>query len=123
MKASELRIGNLVYFKNTHDVAKVELIHNNHFDCRDEYGSFIPNGNYEPIELTEEWLLKFYFTQKLGNWELPNFRFHINKPMNYDGFVFCDGYSVITDKIHYVHQLQNLYFALCGDELELKETL
>ena len=34
------------------------------------------------------------------------------------GFVFCDGYSVITEKIQYIHQLQNLYFALTGEELE-----
>lgn len=87
-------------------------------DAEDLMG--VKDGWDEPIPLTEKWLLKFSFTKKLGNWELPNFRFHINKPMNYDGFVFCDGYSVISDKIHYVHELQNLYFALTKTELKLK---
>ena len=73
-----------------------------------------------PIPLTEEILLKFGFFKKLGNYELENFRFHISQPMNFDGFVFCEGYSVITDKIQFVHQLQNLFFALKDEELTFK---
>ena len=75
----------------------------------------------QPIPLTEEILLKFGFFKKLGNYELENFRFHISQPMNFDGFVFCEGYSVITDKIQFVHQLQNLFFALTGEELTFKK--
>ena len=76
-----------------------------------------------PIPLTEEILLKFGFEEKSKskNFYLGNFRFHISKPANYDGFIFCDGYDVITDKIKYVHQLQNLYFALTGEELTFKK--
>lgn len=112
MKASELRIGN--YYNHNGEIKKVtpniilELFENERVWI-------------EPIPITEEWLLNFGFSEKLGNWELPNFRFHINKPMNFDGFIFCEGYSVITDKIQFIHQLQNLYFALTGEELILKQ--
>lgn len=79
------------------------------------------DDDYRAIPLTEEILLKFGFFKKLGNYELENFRFHISQPMNFDGFVFCEGYSVITDKIQFVHQLQNLYFALTGEELKFED--
>ena len=79
------------------------------------------DDDYRAIPLTEEILLKFGFFKKLGNYELENFRFHISQPMNFDGFVFCEGYSVITDKIQFVHQLQNLFFALTGEELTFKK--
>ena len=75
-----------------------------------------------PIPLTEEILLKFGFKEKSKskNFYLGNFRFHISKPANYDGFIFCDGYDVITDKIKYVHQLQNLFYSIIGKELTFK---
>ena len=79
------------------------------------------DDDYRAIPLTEEILLKFGFFKKLGNYELENFRFHISQPMNFDGFLFCEGYSVITDKIQFVHQLQNLFFALTGEELTFKK--
>ncbi len=76
MKATDLRVNNLLYFKNTKDIAKVSLIHDKHFDCRDEYGSFIPNGNYEPIELTEEWLLKMGFEKDGKYYSKGYFHYH-----------------------------------------------
>jgi len=124
MEARELRIGNYVNVK----CIAMEIGFLDDFDaCQIN----IPNLNdisigskdflYEPIPLTEEWLLRFGFYKKQANYELDNFRFHITKPMNYDGFLFCEGYSVITEKIQNVHQLQNLYFALTGEELTLSE--
>jgi hypothetical protein len=72
MEIKELRIGNCLQYKNTNDIAIVELIHKKHFDCRDEYGSFTPNGNYQPIPLTEEWLLKFGFEHSKPNYWFKN---------------------------------------------------
>lgn len=119
MKANELRIGNLVYYKNTKDLAKVELIHNKHFDCRDEYGSFTPNGNYAPIPLSEEILLKCGFEE----WEKE--RLHIPIPLGNLCFtkglngVSLLGYQnkILGNVVRELHQLQNLYFALTGQEL------
>ncbi len=119
MKENELRIGNLVErdgnILEVIRIAKDGII--NYNLVKKSQGMRVNNGNVIPISLTKEWLLRFGFSEKLGNWELPNFRFHLNKPMNFDGFIFCEGYSVITDKIQFVHQLQNLYFALTNTEL------
>lgn len=123
LTASELRIGNWVYITDisTHLFYKEETqinIHNMMYLCGESKEPI--DYEIEPIPLNEEWLLKFGFEKKLGNYELENFRFNINKPINFDGFLFCEGYSVITDKIQYVHQLQNLYFALTNEELTIK---
>lgn len=131
LKYNELRKGNLLYFPFVNSNVEVIGI-NSLYGVNEPYFNKLSvmeglNMYYEvievfkPIPLTEEWLLKFGFSEKLGNWELPNFRFHINKPMNFDGFLFCEGYSVTTDKIQFVHQLQNLYFALTGEELILNQ--
>ncbi len=73
-----------------------------------------------PIPLTEEWLLKFGFKRQ------------INQP--YADYILNDWgicYEIDTNnyfwydydklEIKYVHQLQNIYFALTGDELEIKQ--
>lgn len=120
MKAQELRIGNYVYYKNTKDFAKVELIHNNHFDCRDEYGSFTPNGSYEPIELTEEILLKCGFNKKQDYingvglcifFEHKEFNYRLNQSFEV---------VLLKIKLNNLHQLQNLYWCLTNEELNVK---
>jgi len=83
---------------------------------------------YQPIQLTEEWLLKcgfekktyahltlYYFSLKvLSHGEIS---FHPKE----NGFNIdlgtTTGYQFGTTNIKYVHQLQNLYFALTGEEL------
>ena len=113
MEANELRLNNWV----NHCNKEVQITIHDLFDI-----AVFEDDVFTPIPLTEEWLLKFGFEEKSKskNFYLGNFRFHISKPVNYDGFIFCDGYDVITDRIKYVHQLQNLYFALTGEELVLK---
>lgn len=134
MKPSELRIGNYLKYKNTNDLAIVELIHKQHFDCMDEYGAFTTNGNYEPIPLTEEWLLKFDFQKCKGRHglyfkhkELDAFRVWYNEDLNSWSAGRRDYKSIdkeyntywIRDNIKALHQLQNLYFALTREELTL----
>lgn len=132
MKANELRIKNLVTLNEKqrkelwndqihaqNDFFEVKTIYSDNdisIELDDEIID-ISENDVDPIPLTEEWLFKLGFELNGCNFELPNFRFHITKPANYDGFLFCDGCSVITEKIQYVHQLQNLYFCLTGAEL------
>lgn len=119
MKATELRIGNYLYYKNTNDLAIVELIHKKHFDCRDEYGSFSPNGNYEPIPLTEEWLLKLGFDKKFSK---DKFTIIPNGKLDYEkGRTYFNAWTILEHQPEYVHQLQNLYFALTGEELSYEK--
>ncbi len=94
MEAKDLRIGNWVLFGE----AKMEIDANDFKDC-DANG--LMHQLYKPIPLTEEWLVKF--EQK----DLDLFILEIEVNWNI--------------KIKYVHQLQNLYFALTGEELTIKE--
>ena len=121
--ASHLRIGNLLYYKNTKYIAKVELIHNKHFDCRDEHGCFTPNGDYEPIPLSEDVLLKcgareYNRSDYSIKYEIDTKTNHINILYKKNRILVFFGMCYLTD-IKHLHQLQNLYYALTGEELEV----
>ncbi len=97
MKANELRIGNYVY-DNLGGVLKIKGI------SLDSTLSHI-----KPIPLTEEWLLKFGLMSiktELGFWN------------NGDAIYFSYGFEKSIE-LKYLHQLQNLYFALTGEELTI----
>ena len=70
-----------------------------------------------PIPLTEEWLLKFGFEWKIQHQGFHNGAFKIEEEYK-KGYRFYIGNEKIS--IQYVHQLQNLYHALTGKELEIK---
>ena len=127
IQLQEIRIGNLVFDKKRNRIVTVWGIESNHDKIVVNYahGSGVYSINLKhikPIPLTEEWLLDFGFEEKSKSKDfyLGNFRFNILKPANYNGFIFCDGYDVITDRIKYVNQLQNLYFDLKGERLMFK---
>lgn len=108
MNAIELRIGNLVFVSDDDHAAPIQAGGINAM----EHGQFKPR----PIPLTEEWLLKLGFRRSTDN-----------------DCVFSNGtLAVFFDKTDsfcelkgakpkYVHQLQNLYFALTGEELTIKQ--
>jgi hypothetical protein len=142
MTASELRIGN--YMLNT---KLGGIVHFTSFHGLCNYES--KPHEYEPIELTEEWLLKFgfelnksvqnngafqyiYKTYEKKITEDLSFSYayvteiYKGKGQNYNSLAFGQYYFDnwnASDKLHlnyelkYVHQLQNLYFALTGEEL------
>lgn len=74
------------------------------------------HGWYEPIEITEDILFKFGFFKynKAYMLENPNYQtkflFSIWEDLTYNT-------GEINPPLKYVHQLQNLYFALTGEEL------
>lgn len=115
MDARELRIGNYIqYFGN---VVQVEGIVNesNGFGLQLNGGDFasINSNSLEPIPLTEEWLVKFGF----DSCKSPNKDIQVGIVENEMSFVWR---GFVLKKIQHVHQLQNLYFALTGEELTLK---
>lgn len=114
--AQEIRINNLLQYKEGKDVAIVEFVSNKHFDCRTQSGFFTPNGEYEPIELTEYWLLKLGFEKINYTFWAKGLAVH-----NHDIVNFYMLYDQNRTYIKYVHQLQNLYHSLCGEELKIKE--
>ena len=115
MKAKELRIGNYYMCAGNHEIVvrKVKVIQLNKFG----FLSDIDGTNYEickPVILTKEWLDKF-------NWNGYNsLHFNSNFEIDKQGRLYCSGnYKGVN--INYVHQLQNLYFALTGGELTIKK--
>jgi hypothetical protein len=120
MKANELRLNNYVYDNESQDVIQIE---------RGEHIEYI--SLYDPIPLTEEWLLKFGFeicgynqlswrhTEHIKNFELDGINWADADYPEYQFLIYNIGNDIF--RIHYVHQLQNLYFALTGEELKLKE--
>ena len=104
MDAKELRIGNLVEKGN--ELFEADFI------------TIKMANNYNPIPLTEEWLLKFGFDKREDG------DFNLFKHSEVDIIIdkdfsswMCDGINFSVNNIRYVHKLQNLYFALMGEEL------
>lgn len=123
MKANELRIGNLVW--GVSDIIE-EVIYilptkvNTALPKLKESYFLHEIGEISPISLTEEWLLNFGFEERLGGRFFKNSWFYIDQDCaGVSGWYFrsIDGFK---SKCEYIHQLQNLYFALTGEELEVK---
>lgn len=112
MKASELRIGNLIY-SITGEIIPVAA--HTLFD----FYSY----DYKPIPLTEEWLIKAEFEGSIQEGFMKD-GFFIAYLTTEDNFEFefrlpaSDGWIIIPVK--YVHKLQNLWFELKGEELTIK---
>lgn len=133
MIVSELRIGNWVahdglpfYIRDVEDLRDIEKT--------------LKYGSFEPIPLTEEWLLKFGFIKHPIAWHrdisyFPRREFKaIAVKLNQGILIRCGqlGKSRADDEVIalwnidiqgplMVHQLQNLYFALTGEELTIAE--
>ena len=107
IKANELRIGNCVKLNNSYTT----LVPRDFQRYCKSYGIF---EEFEPIPLTEEWLLKFGYRKNTPFFTDGSIiEFYEN-----NGMLFCelpDNNTILH--IKYVHQLQNLYFALTGEEL------
>ncbi len=124
MDARELRIGNFVKlnekeFTIIHEILEVGMT------CKTK--SLGQKDYYEiedltPIPLTEEWLLKFGFDLNSDHFIGEVWGIEGN---NYYFCISCKSYTFVhssfNTRIEYVHQLQNLYHALTGKELEIND--
>ena len=130
MKANELRLNNYVYAENEFlsmmDIAFIESIsHEIGIEFIGEHTKGDRQkesiGDLDPIPITEQWLVDFGFEKT--EWDNNNsFRKMIGN--NDYAIVFysnciCEIGDIIVKEIDFVHQLQNLFFALTGTELEL----
>lgn len=132
IKSFDLRIGNLIYLSepdsDRKNIVRVEEILKDGTlstqiisgNCP-KYCFADPHG----IPLTEEWLVKFGFEKlllcdncfQLGN---PPFDFKVELLPKENYILFFKGATQGHAPCKYVHQLQNLYFALIGTKLEIK---
>jgi len=125
MKNTELRIGNLISRKdlgNGEDRIESVIELGQKLICSGPIKVICQYDEIQPIPLTEEWLLKFGF-EKL-NRDVPAYESN-NLIMEWlferwTGRLYYDAYtSIQIIQVNHVHQLQNLYFALTGEELIL----
>jgi hypothetical protein len=129
ISANELRIGNYVgsdHFKDRDVIVKVRLIGQDQAIVEHPNGLSEPmlyNGEMRGITLTEDLLLKCGFID-ISSYK--DFRLVINEDLyievslrkNINAYVSVSDIDIIN--VIYLHQLQNLYYALCGKELEVK---
>lgn len=115
MKIEELRVGNWVYYEG--DIL-CEICLDTFIEL---YSREIELNQLTPIPLTEEILLKCGFSFPLGTdngnyCQLGDLGFNL-----YNGKVLRFNYRFGNTKaeIKHLHQLQNLYFALTGTELNV----
>ena len=109
MEVKEWRLGNLTYYNNK--VYPIDL--DDFVDIYEDPRELI---KYKPILLDEDWLIKFGILKWLNKeiWSKKGVMiYHHSK----DGW--CYGKARTRVKIKHVHQLQNLYFALTGNELTI----
>lgn len=121
MEAKELRINNVVL--------KSGVIHPIGFYDFEDGGANFVLEDYQPIPLTEEWLVKFGFWNEVMDWYL-DYKIGFNKDtLQVDREYSNEGEWEISTlypaskwltTIKYVHQLQNLFFALTNKELIIK---
>lgn len=129
LKANELRIGNYLNYQGK--IIKVEGIHNRtiyHSDRQFDQVGVEKYITFEPIPLTEEWLLRFGFEKE--HVTVNDIIINIYRLGDYEISIYLQGNE--TQKgyylphslqsrayIKYVHQIQNLYFSLTNNELKL----
>jgi hypothetical protein len=131
MGANEIRLGNYVFH------CKQVLC----MDYNAMHDTYIDNDfdELEPIQLTEDWVLKFGFEEVKGS--DCDFKLQIQKnigggnpefdiwvdfgeedgdgrlPMSIQ--IVSQDSEWLRTKVKHVHELQNLYFSLTGEELEI----
>ena len=116
----EFRIGNFINYRivDKMDERKewLEVSEIDHDDLRIFGIKYETNQDYQPIEITEDWLCKLGFNKTGGTYEfidgLVELVFHKGEV-----FEVIEGQWKSFKHIKHLHQLQNLYFALTGREL------
>lgn len=115
MKNTELRIGNLLYNGTVvgltdHDIT----VYDGYTNWKSDKMEF------EPIPLDEEWLIKMGLENRYGNTYFAGklkFTYELNELSQFVRF----HYSGKVVYLQYVHQFQNLYYALTQTELTLSK--
>jgi hypothetical protein len=134
MKANELRVGN--YVKGIgHNISWL-------VDGVDTYYIYSSNAwrllsSFEGIPLSQKWLEKFGFEdidlnmsgsnwlvkEQKGIWRQAIRIAYSEKSEEWSLTLECVSPPTLSiSRLKYVHQLQNLYFALTGKELTIKDT-
>lgn len=139
MKASDLRIGNYVKDRSERIIQVEQVLSwgiNLESDCYGGWTCEFSEDYISGIPLTEEWLLKFGFEFNPDpSWKYKDddgkdvevesrpYWYKIYKDGKFDMrfYWYLDSKKANNCSCEYVHQIQNAYFALTGEELTLKK--
>lgn len=131
INANELRLNNLLQYAG--EITPVNAIWSNgNFELHSEVLQFwlIEKGDEmcTGIPLTEDWLLKFGFENVILWLDIKSDEYKIGKSMmlckvggDHSIYQLQFEGKMCQVFVQFVHQLQNLYFALTGTEIELKK--
>lgn len=130
LKGTELRIGNWISYRGEKDLVVVSIqapwgsVQTERYIGSGIYVGSDDLRDYEPILITEEWLLRFGFEKdKKGYWFSSAI---ISKGLIFSAIQIRELMSIritgpfglVSVKIKYVHQLQNIYHALTNEDLK-----
>lgn len=124
IKSNEVRINNLLQCNGVY--CRVRNIDNCIAVAGRDKHFFSHDGDLQGIPLTPEILEKCGFVFKSGDsdndWYFKNIKHIVLSADESTGFntvfVSCGAYAIT--EITYLHQLQNLFFSLTGEELNVK---
>lgn len=141
MKAEELRVGNIVFVDKNEELCGTPMVikgiscnemYGKHYAMIYKHGSDRLSCTYypmihtvRPIPLTEEILLRCGFVNKgygsLGYVFARSLSCCITKSGDYFAFRVntISVANVFIREIKYLHELQNLYYAITGEELKI----
>lgn len=136
MKSTELRIGNFVDTLTGKEVlvpagvpmkilsisiGGCDVLEIDKVPAQEKYWPKVSLYELSPIPLTPEWLERFGFTMinDDGLWQSPHDElFQIQDEYLNGGFGHIWDATFTEAAIEYIHQVQNLHFALTGTELD-----
>lgn len=115
MNATEIRIGNWLQRLDgsIFQVSAKDILIISEWDSSN---GLLPNG----IQINKEWFFKFGFEFSSDEWFIDSDKV-ANQIVIWQWDEGDFGLSYFKTRFQYVHQLQNLYFALTGDELQIKK--
>ena len=129
IKVNELRVGNLVIYTQDNDELPVLKIDGDSkrifLDLLLGVNMEVREQDIDPIPLTPKWLEKCRFEQrgkssdyKYGRyWVIDDFEI---VESDQGGYLLFGSEWPLGKSFNHVHQLQNIYFALTGEELTIK---
>jgi|SRR6476661_3041456 len=128
MKATDLRIGNYIQYIPIKNPVKVIAVDSRYNSIVHDNSIALIDGQYEPVPYNEKWCLKFGLKENNQSshfqkrYNLPDDRFVIYLEEEYgEHKVVFEGNDLTF--FRYVHEIQNLCFAVTGDELTEKNLM
>lgn len=116
LKITDLRVGNLIKSISTNKVEEVKEI--NYFKNKKHGINNVQLKDWTGIHLTGSWFTEFLFEEKKGRF---GSEYHKEGVIIYTSAkgTYCFVFDNYSKDIDFVHEIQNLFFALTGREVSV----